>query len=63
MPDRKKTSERPPPPKVEKEGMPTGGEGSGERRGPRQPREYPDLVDETLNDSFPASDPPSWTGP
>ena len=32
------------------------------RRGPRQPRPYADLVDDTLDDSFPASDPPSWAG-
>ena len=28
-----------------------------------QPRAYPDLIDDTLDDSFPASDPPSWTTP
>jgi hypothetical protein len=28
----------------------------------RQPRAYPDPVDDTLDDSFPASDPPSWAG-
>ena len=27
-----------------------------------QPRPYPDKVDDTLDDSFPASDPPSWAG-
>lgn len=27
-----------------------------------QPRAYPDPVDDTLDDSFPASDPPSWAG-
>ena len=32
------------------------------RRGVRQPRAYPDPVDDTLDDSFPASDPPSWAG-
>jgi hypothetical protein len=32
------------------------------RQGRRQPRPYPDLVDDTLDDSFPASDPPSWAG-
>jgi hypothetical protein len=31
-------------------------------RSPRQARPYPDLVDDTLDDSFPASDPPSWAG-
>lgn len=30
--------------------------------GPRQPRAYPDPVDDTLDDSFPASDPPSRAG-
>ena len=29
---------------------------------PRQPRPYPDPVDDTLDGSFPASDPPSWAG-
>lgn len=27
-----------------------------------QPRAYPDPIDDTLDDSFPASDPPSWAG-
>lgn len=29
---------------------------------PHAPRPYPDPVDDTLDDSFPASDPPSWWG-
>jgi hypothetical protein len=33
-----------------------------QREVPVQPRAYPDLVDDTLDDSFPASDPPSWAG-
>ena len=32
------------------------------RRSPRQPRPYADPVDDALDDSFPASDPPSWAG-
>lgn len=32
------------------------------RKSSVQPRAYPDLVDDTLDDSFPASDPPSWAG-
>ena len=27
-----------------------------------EPRKYADRVDDTLDDSFPASDPPSWSG-
>lgn len=34
----------------------------GKPREPREPRAYPDPVDATLDDSFPASDPPSWSG-
>jgi hypothetical protein len=33
---------------------------SAQRKVPTQPRAYPDIVDDTLDDSFPASDPPSW---
>lgn len=32
------------------------------RRVWHQPRAYPDIIDDTLDDSFPASDPPSWAG-
>lgn len=32
------------------------------RKGLQQPRTYPDPVDDTLDDTFPASDPPSWSG-
>jgi hypothetical protein len=32
------------------------------RRDKRFPRAYDDPVDDTLDDSFPASDPPSWAG-
>lgn len=32
------------------------------RRVEEQPRAYPDIVDDTLDDSFPASDPPFWSG-
>ena len=32
------------------------------RKEDEQPRHYPDKVDDTLDDSFPASDPPSWAG-
>ena len=28
----------------------------------QQPRAYQDIIDDTLDDSFPASDPPSWAG-
>jgi hypothetical protein len=38
-------------------------EGQGERegQGQRQPRQYEDPVDDASDDSFPASDPPSWS--
>jgi hypothetical protein len=32
------------------------------RRKRRNPPTYADPVDDTLDDSFPASDPPSWAG-
>ena len=35
---------------------------ASETESKEQPRRYADLVDDTLDDSFPASDPPSWAG-
>ena len=34
---------------------------TGEGQGEREPRTYEDPVDDASDDSFPASDPPSWT--
>jgi hypothetical protein len=36
--------------------------GRGRKKKALPPRAYPDPVDDTLDDSFPASDPPSWMG-
>ena len=33
---------------------------SPDKKSSVQPRAYPYIVDDTLDDSFPASDPPSW---
>ena len=41
---------------------PSEGSETKPRRAMRQPRAYADPVDDTLDDSFPASDPPSWAG-
>jgi len=35
--------------------------GEGEGKGEREPRTYEDPVDDASDDSFPASDPPSWS--
>ena len=60
MPPRKKKSD---PAQAEKESKPGAGETPKKtRKGKVQPRAYPDIVDDTLDDSFPASDPPSWAG-
>ncbi len=50
-----------PRPDDDKKAQPADGTNSTPRRA-REPRRYPDPVDNTLDDSFPASDPPSWTG-
>ncbi|HEX6926659.1 MAG TPA: hypothetical protein VF167_14650 [Longimicrobiaceae bacterium] len=33
-----------------------------QRWDPQQPRDYPDPIDDALDDTFPASDPPAWMG-
>ena len=61
MAARRKQSVDPPGPD-EESAAGTGDREAAPRRARRQPGPYPDQVDDTLDDSFPASDPPSWAG-
>lgn len=61
MTQREKESVDPPPPEEGKTGR-ADGRKTPLKTSQRQRRPYPDIVDDTLDDSFPASDPPSWAG-
>lgn len=61
MPARRKEKVDPARPKKEKAKKAADREAVRDWK-PREPRQYPDPVDDTLDDSFPASDPPSWAG-
>jgi hypothetical protein len=60
MPDRGKKPRKKSAP--DKDGNTSPDQGDREKKGFVQPRAYPDPVDDTLDDTFPASDPPSWAG-